>query len=61
MRNRSAPEADVVPILIYADVAKAIDWLCAAFGFKERLRAPDGNGVINHAQLAVGNGATDVR
>jgi uncharacterized glyoxalase superfamily protein PhnB len=40
MRNRSAPEADVVPILIYADVAKAIDWLCAAFGFKERLRAP---------------------
>jgi uncharacterized glyoxalase superfamily protein PhnB len=57
MRNRSAPEADVVPILVYPDVAKAIDWLCAAFGFQERLRAPDRNGVINHAQLAVGNGA----
>ena len=57
MRNRSAPEANVVPILIYGDVAKAIEWLCEAFGFQERLRAPDRNGVINHAQLTVGNGA----
>ena len=57
MRNRSAPNADVVPILIYGDVAKAVDWLCAAFGFQERLRAPDREGVINHAQLTFGNGA----
>jgi uncharacterized glyoxalase superfamily protein PhnB len=57
MRNRSAPGADVVPILIYADVAKAVEWLCEAFGFQERLRAPDRGGVINHAQLTVGNGA----
>jgi uncharacterized glyoxalase superfamily protein PhnB len=57
MRNRSAPSADVVPILIYSDVAKAIDWLCAAFGLQERLRAPDRNGVIGHAQLTVGDGA----
>ncbi len=57
MRNRSAPDADVVPILIYSDVAKAIDWLCAAFGFQERLRAPDPNGVVGHAQLTVGDGA----
>jgi uncharacterized glyoxalase superfamily protein PhnB len=57
MRNRSAPGADVVPILIYNDVAKAVEWLCEAFGFRERLRAPDRNGVINHAQLAVGDGA----
>ena len=57
MRNRSAPAAHVVPILIYGDVAKAVDWLCAAFGFQERLRAPDSNGVINHAQLNVGDGA----
>jgi len=57
MRNRSAPGADVVPILIYSDVAKAVDWLCAAFGFHERLRAPDRDGVVNHAQLTVGDGA----
>jgi uncharacterized glyoxalase superfamily protein PhnB len=31
--NRSAPTATVVPILVYDDVARAIDWLCAAFGF----------------------------
>jgi len=60
MRNRSAPAADVVPILIYSDVAKAVDWLCEAFGFRERLRAPDKNGVISHAQLAVGDGAVMV-
>jgi len=35
--NRSAPSATVVPILIYEDVGQAIDWLCRAFGFSERL------------------------
>jgi uncharacterized glyoxalase superfamily protein PhnB len=37
--NRSAPRATVVPILVYEDVGKAIDWLCRTFGFTERLRA----------------------
>ena len=37
--NRSAPRATVVPILVYEDVGRAIDWLCGTFGFKERLRA----------------------
>ena len=56
--NRSAPPGPVVPRLIYNDVAKAIDWLCGAFGFTERLRtAPDPDGVIHHAQLAVGQGS----
>ena len=53
--NRSAPRATVVPILIYEDVGQAIDWLCQAFGFSERLRAEMG-GVIGHAQLAVAEG-----
>jgi len=57
MRNRSAPAADVVPILIYSDVSRAVDWLCAAFGFRERLRAADRDGVVGHAQLSVGDGA----
>jgi uncharacterized glyoxalase superfamily protein PhnB len=52
--NRSAPTATVVPVLIYEDVSKAIDWLCKAFGFTERLRAPDRNGRITHAQLTIG-------
>jgi uncharacterized glyoxalase superfamily protein PhnB len=54
--NQSAPAATVVPILIYADVARAIDWLAQAFGFRERLRA-ERNGVVGHAQLIVGDGA----
>jgi uncharacterized glyoxalase superfamily protein PhnB len=55
--NRSAPLGTVVPILIYKDVGKAIDWLCGAFGFSERLRAPGPNGKITHAQLTIGEGA----
>jgi uncharacterized glyoxalase superfamily protein PhnB len=54
--NRSAPSATVVPVLIYEDVEQAIDWLCRAFGFTERLRA-ERNGVVGHAQLAVAEGA----
>jgi len=55
--NRSAPRATVVPILVYEDVAAAIDWLCDAFGFTERLRAAGPGGVVSHAQLAIGEGA----
>ncbi len=54
--NRSAPTATVVPILIYEDVGEAIDWLCQAFGFSERLRA-EREGEIGHAQLTVAEGA----
>jgi uncharacterized glyoxalase superfamily protein PhnB len=55
--NRSAPKAAVVPILVYEDVGKAIDWLCDAFGFKERLRAAIPGGSVVHAQLDVADGA----
>ena len=39
--NRSAPPSSVVPVLAYADVNSAADWLCEAFGFKVRLRIGD--------------------
>ncbi len=55
--NRSAPTAVVVPVLIYEDVAAAVDWLHGAFGFEERLRAPGRDGRIVHAQLVVAGGA----
>src|SRR5262245_10306501 len=55
--NRSAPRATVVPILVYEDVGKAIDWLCDTFGFKERLRAAGPGGMFSHAQLVIGDGA----
>jgi len=55
--NRSAPRATVVPILVYEDVGKAIDWLCGTFGFKERLRAGGPRGRVTHAQLDIAEGA----
>ncbi len=57
MINRSRPVATIVPVLIYEDVGKAVDWLCGAFGFTERLRARGPGGKTTHAQLTIGNGA----
>ena len=54
--NQSAPSATVVPILVYQDVATAIEWLCSVFGFVERLRV-EHEGAVVHAQLIVGDGA----
>lgn len=54
--NRSAPAATVVPILVYDDVGKALEFLSAAFGFTERLRAEWG-GSISHAQMNIGDGS----
>lgn len=56
--NRSAPPGPVVPGLSYEDVPKAIEWLCGAFGFTERLRTPpEADGTIHHTQLAIGEGS----
>lgn len=50
--NRSAPVSTVIPVLIYADVRAAVDWLSAAFGFTERLRIGEGH----RSQLRIGDG-----
>jgi len=55
--NRSSPRATVVPILVYEDVGKAIEWLCGTFGFRERLRAAGPGGSVSHAQLDIAEGA----
>ena len=54
--NRSAPAAAIVPILVYEDVGKALEYLTRVFGFKERLRAEWG-GAISHAQMDIGGGS----
>lgn len=55
VRSRTA----IVPMLAYEDAAAAIEWLTAAFGFREEVGArytgPDGR--VGHAQLNVGDGA----
>jgi uncharacterized glyoxalase superfamily protein PhnB len=45
----------VVPVLVYADVRAAVDWLCRVFGFKERTQIGD-----HRAQLGFGSGAVIV-
>lgn len=40
----------------YRDAAKAIDWLCDAFGFELRLRVEDDEGRIVHSELVYGGG-----
>jgi uncharacterized glyoxalase superfamily protein PhnB len=57
MKNRSAPSATVVPVVIYEDVEEALNWLCATFGFSERLRVARPGSPISHAQLSVDEGA----
>jgi PhnB protein len=48
----SSPELQgLIPYLGYADAPAAIDFLCAAFGFEEKMRHPMPDGRIGHAEL----------
>ena len=55
-RNRSAPTAAVIPVLVYPDVRAAVEWLEAAFGFVERVQI----GEDHRSQLRFGEGAVIV-
>lgn len=41
---------------VYAETAKAIDWLCTAFGFEVRLRVDGEGGRVDHCELEIGGG-----
>jgi uncharacterized glyoxalase superfamily protein PhnB len=55
IENRSMMRASVIPTLGYEDVGEAVEWLCRAFGFRERLRIGE-----HRAQLLFGDGAVVV-
>jgi uncharacterized glyoxalase superfamily protein PhnB len=55
-KNRSVPEATVIPVLIYPDVRAAVVWLTDTFGFVERVRI----GEDHRSQLQFGDGAVIV-
>ena len=42
--------------LFYDDAARAIDWLCAAFGFSVKIRVTGPDGRIEHSELTYGEG-----
>jgi uncharacterized glyoxalase superfamily protein PhnB len=44
----------IVPYLYYADGSAALDFLCQAFGFEERLATRRGDGTLMHAELGFG-------
>src|SRR5437660_8431543 len=41
--------------IFYNDAAKAIDWLCRAFGFEVRIRVEGEGGRIEHSELTYGD------
>src|SRR5271166_6111201 len=46
--------------LYYEAPAKAIDWLCRAFGFEVRLKVEGQDGSIEHSELVYGEGVVMV-
>jgi uncharacterized glyoxalase superfamily protein PhnB len=50
--NRSMPSSVIIPVLEYPDVRAAVDWVCRAFGFQERLRIGE-----HRSQLSFGAGS----
>ena len=46
------PPGAVIPEIPYPDVGEAVAWLCAAFGFTERLRIGE-----HRSQISVGDGS----
>ncbi len=40
--------------IFYEDAAKAIDWLCNAFGFEVQLKVEGEDGRIEHSELVMG-------
>ena len=53
--NHSMPAGAVIPELAYPDVRDAVEWICLAFGFTERLRIGD-----HRSQLSFGGGSVIV-
>jgi PhnB protein len=46
----------VVPMVAYHDGPAAMDWLAAAFGFREEARWLDDDGVLTHGEMVAGGG-----
>ena len=56
MKNAPQGWPRVSPSIFYDDAAKAIDWLCRAFGFEVRLKVEGEGGRIEHSELVFGDG-----
>lgn len=52
----SESRGNMIPALRYADAPAAIEWLTGVLGFTRHAVFSGENGMINHAELALGNG-----
>ena len=55
LRNRSVPTETMLPHLTYQNVADALAWLTAAFGFAEHYRYGEPGGPVQGAQMHLGD------
>jgi len=46
----------VIPMLSYENCVAALDWLARVFGFRERVRIPEPDGKIGHAEMETDQG-----
>jgi uncharacterized glyoxalase superfamily protein PhnB len=52
--NRSVPTDTVLPHIVYENVADALAWLAATFGFTEHYRYGEPGGPVSGAQMYIG-------
>jgi PhnB protein len=55
-RDSSPTYPGVIPMIAYEDGGAALDWLAAAFGFRERTRMTDKDGRLSHGEMETGEG-----
>src|SRR5262245_35585649 len=60
MKNTPPGWPRISSSLYYQDPARAIDWLCRAFGFEVRLKVEGEGGRIEHSELTFGEGVVMV-
>jgi uncharacterized glyoxalase superfamily protein PhnB len=47
---------NIFPAMRYLDADAAIGWLAKAFGFEEKAAHRDADGIVQHAEMRLGNG-----
>lgn len=55
LKNRSVPADSILSHIVYQDVARAIAWLTATFGFAEHYRYGEPAGPVSGAQMHLGD------
>jgi uncharacterized glyoxalase superfamily protein PhnB len=50
------PYPSVIPMVAYENGPAALDWLAAAFGFRERTRMLEADGRLSHGEMEAGDG-----